>query len=276
MRGMSGEIGGIGRSLQAQSGETSIERTLRQQAEAELGIGRTLIEQRLLSDAERELSLGRALSAEEQRDAQQSARAAFAARGLSNSLGSSAAEILNRDSFGRQREAERRQFAMGAEQYATAGQAGRRNFAAATNQMVTGNVFNRYGQAAGLLGSAAQVQQGAANAYAQGANIDQGASQMRANLDPQFRALGYSGVGGGIGQNLTSAMGQTWRGAQELAGGAATFNANMLDTRYNSYMNNQAALQAARMQSSALGQQGMMGMIGGIGGGALMGVGLAL
>jgi hypothetical protein len=276
MRGMAGEIGGIGRSLQAQSGETSIERTLRQQAEAELGIGRTLIEQRLLSDAERELSLGRTLSAEEQRDAQQSARAAFAARGLSNSLGSSAAEILNRDSFGRQREAERRQFAMGAEQYATAGQAGRRNFAAATNQMVTGNVFNRYGQAAGLLGSAAQVQQGAANAYAQGANIDQGAAQMRANIDPQFRALGYSGIGGGIGQNLTTAMGQTWRGAQELAGGAATFNANMVDSRYNSYMNNQASLQAARMQASALGQQGMMGMIGGIGGGVATGAGLAI
>jgi hypothetical protein len=225
MRGMAGEIGGIGRSLQAQSGETNIERTLRQQAEADL-------------------ALGRSLSAEETRDAQQSARSAFAARGLGTSMGSAAAEILNRDSAAQARES------------------ARRNFAASTNQMVTGNVFNRYGQAAGLLGSAAQVNQGAANAYAQGANIDQGAAQMRANLDPQFRALGYSGIGGGIGQNLTTAMGQTWRGAQELAGGAATFNANMLDTRYNSYMNNQASLQAARMQAGAMNRSATMGMLG--------------
>jgi hypothetical protein len=50
----------------------------------------------------------------------------------------------------------------------------------------------------------------------------------------------------------------------------------MLDSRFNSYMNNQSALQAARMQAGALGQQGMMGMAGGIGGGLLMGAGLAI
>jgi len=276
MRGTAAEIQGIGRLLQSRSDETAIERQLRQQAEAELGVGRTLIEQRLLSDAERELSLGRTLSAEEQRDASQSARAAFAARGLSNSLGSSAAEILNRDSFGRQREAERRQFAMGAEQYATAGQAGRRNFAAATNQMVTGNVFNRFGQAAGLMGNAAQVQQGAANAFAQGANIDQNASQLRAQLDPYARALGNSAIGGQIGSNLTQSLGNTWRGAQEMAGGIATFTANQLDSRYNSYMNNQASLQAARINAGASQQAGMMGMFGGIGGGLLAGAGMAI
>ena len=225
MRGMAGEIGGIGRSLQAQSGETNIERTLRQQAEADL-------------------ALGRSLSAEETRDAQQSARSAFAARGLGTSMGSAAAEIINRDAAAQARES------------------ARRNFAASTNQMVTGNVFNRYGQAAGLLGSAAQVQQGAANAYAQGSNIDANASKMRASLDPYGRALGYGNIGGNIGNNLTSAMGQTWRGAQELAGGAATFNANMVDSRYNSYMNNRSALQSARMQAGASNNAATMGMIG--------------
>jgi hypothetical protein len=41
-------------------------------------------------------------------------------------------------------------------------------------------------------------------------------------------------------------------------------------------LNNNAAMQAAAMQSGAMGQSGMMGMFGGIGGGALTGAGLAL
>jgi hypothetical protein len=235
MRGTAAEIQGIGRLLQARSDETNIERQLRQQAEAELG-------------------LGRSLSAEETRDAQQSARAAFAARGLGTSMGSSAAEILNRDS------------------YAQARESSRRNFAAATNQMVTGNVFNRYGQAAGLMGNAAQVQQGAANAYAQGANIDQNASQMRIAIDPYQRALGNSNIGGNIGGNLSSALGNTWQGAQQMAGNVASFNANMIDTRANSALNNWASMESARMQAGATSQAGMMGMAG-AGIGAAVGIG---
>jgi hypothetical protein len=45
---------------------------------------------------------------------------------------------------------------------------------------------------------------------------------------------------------------------------------------YNSYQNNQAAMQAARMGASASQQAGMMGMFGGIGGGLLAGAGFAL
>jgi predicted lipid-binding transport protein (Tim44 family) len=50
----------------------------------------------------------------------------------------------------------------------------------------------------------------------------------------------------------------------------------MLETRRNTILNNNAAIQAASMQAGAAGQAGMMGMVGGIGGGALMGVGLAI
>jgi hypothetical protein len=74
------------------------------------------IEAQLQRDAEAELALGRSLTAEQQRDATQSARAAFAARGLGTSMGSSAAEILNRDAMGQQRLDQRRQFALGANQ----------------------------------------------------------------------------------------------------------------------------------------------------------------
>jgi hypothetical protein len=69
------------------------------------------IEAQLQRDAEAELALGRSLTPEQQREASQSARAAFAARGLGTSMGSSAAEILNRDAFGQQRLDARRGFA---------------------------------------------------------------------------------------------------------------------------------------------------------------------
>lgn len=58
-----------------------------------------------------ELALGRSLSPEQLREATQSARGAFAARGLGTSMGSSAAEILNRDAYASQREQQRRTFA---------------------------------------------------------------------------------------------------------------------------------------------------------------------
>ena len=74
------------------------------------------IEAQLQRDAESELALGRSLSPEQQREASQSARAAFAARGLSTSMGSSAAEILNRDAYGQQRLDARRGFAAGVNQ----------------------------------------------------------------------------------------------------------------------------------------------------------------
>jgi len=58
-----------------------------------------------------ELALGRSLSPEQQRQATQSARQAFSARGLGTGQGAAAAEILNRDQYATQREQQRRGFA---------------------------------------------------------------------------------------------------------------------------------------------------------------------
>jgi len=58
-----------------------------------------------------ELALGRSLSPEQMREATQSARGAFAARGLGTGQGAAAAEILNRDQYATQREQQRRGFA---------------------------------------------------------------------------------------------------------------------------------------------------------------------
>jgi hypothetical protein len=168
----------------------------------------------------------------------------MSARGLGASQSTTAAEILNRDS------------------YAQARESARRNFAGAANDMQFKNVLARRDQA----GQQASL----------GSNMLGNSAQMMTGIDPYARALGSAGIGQGINNGLNQMVGTTYGNALGFAGDVASTNMNALDSRYNSYMNNQASLQAARMQASANGQAGTMGMIGGIGGGALMGVGLAL
>jgi predicted lipid-binding transport protein (Tim44 family) len=59
----------------------------------------------------------------------------------------------------------------------------------------------------------------------------------------------------------------------QTAGNVETFNRNMQASQYNSWMNNNAAVQAANAQASAQQNAGMMGMFGGIGGGVASGLG---
>ena len=260
-----------------QSGPTSIERRLYGDAEAEMAAGASPIERRLMADAERELALGRTLTGEELRDAQQSARSAFAARGLGTSAGGTAAEILNREQMARAREDQRRQFAMGAEQYATGQQAGRRNFASAANQMMTQNVMARRDQSANQAALGANLMQGAAGLYGNVANIGfAGASALPA-IDPYYRAMSPGLQASGNTQaNMMQGIGQTYGSTLGMAGNVASFNANMLDSRANSQMNNWAAMRSAGMQAGAMNNAATMGMISGIGQGVLQGAGFAL
>jgi hypothetical protein len=95
--------------------------------------------------------------------------------------------------------------------------------------------------------------------------------------DPYMRAFAPgTTIGGGTLGTSANMIGNTYNTATQMAGNVASFNANMLDSRYNSYMNNNAALQGAAMQAGASQSSGQMGMMGGIAGGALMGVGLAI
>jgi hypothetical protein len=98
-----------------------------------------------------------------------------------------------------------------------------------------------------------------------------------ADLDPYARATGPAFQVGmaNTGQGMQS-IGQTFGNALTASGNVASFNQNLQGSLYNSWQNNNAAVQAANMQAGAMGQSGMMGMFGGIGGGALTGVGLAL
>jgi hypothetical protein len=212
----------------------------------------TEIEAELNRQALAELQLGRSLTPEQERMAQQSARAGMAARGLGVGSGALAAEILNRDMFASQREADRR------------------NFAGSTNQLLTSNRQNRLGLVSNLLSQSANTR------LAQ-ANLRTGLAGAEITIDPYARALA---PGAGMGSSTLGQSGQmigeTWRGATQMAGNVASFNANMLDSRYNSYQNNQAALQGAQMQAGATSQAGTMGMVGAIGGAAIGAVGLAV
>lgn len=198
----------------------------------------TDIERELQAQATRELALGRSLTPEQERMAQQSARAGMAARGLGVGTGALAAEVLNRDMFASQREADRR------------------NFAGSTNQMLVGNRQNRLGLVGNLLGQSANTR------LAQ-ANLRTGLAGAEITIDPYSRALA---PGAGMGSTTLGQSGQmignTYNSATQMAGNVASFNANMLDSRYNSYMNNRAALQGAAMQAGATAgasQNSMMG-----------------
>ena len=181
------------------------------------------IEARLMQDAESELALGRSLSPEQQRQATQSARAAFAARGMATGNAAAGAEILNRDAF------------------ATARQDQRRGFAAGVNQM---DLARR------------QRRVGLAGAYG--------------DLDPFRQAIGPAfGLGSQTLSTTTGQVNSIFGGSLAQAGRVESFNTNMAMNRYNSAMNNNAALQSAGMQAGATSQAGTMGMIGG-------GVGMAV
>jgi hypothetical protein len=190
------------------------------------------IEARLMQDAESELALGRSLSPEQQRQATQSARAAFAARGMATGNAAAGAEILNRDAF------------------ATARQDQRRGFAAGVNQM---DLARR------------QRRVGLAGAYG---DLD----PFRQSIGPAFQ-LGQNTLA-----NTTNQVNSIFGGSLAQAGNVESFNTNMAMNRYNSVLNNNAALQSAGMQAGAAGQAGMMGMIGSGAGAAIgiAGIGIAI
>jgi len=198
----------------------------------------TDIERELQRQATTELALGRTLSPEQERQAAQQARAGMAARGLGTGTGALAAEILNRDAYASQREADRR------------------NFAGSTNQMLVGNRQNRIGMVGNILGQSAN------NRLAQ-ANLRTGLAGANITIDPYARALA---PGAGMGSSTLGQSGQmignTYNSANQMAGNVASFNANMLDSRYNSFQNNQASLQGAALQAGATAgasQNSMMG-----------------
>jgi hypothetical protein len=197
----------------------------------------TSIERELYRQGESDLSLGRALSGEQQRQAEQSARAAMQARGLGTSQAGVAAELLNRDAYGQQRED------------------ARRNFAASANNMMSDNVIKRRTAASQYGATAGGMYNQAGSLAGQRFGLLNQAAGQYAAMDPT--AMSYS-LAGGLANN-------TAMGGLDYAGNLASFNTNRQDSLYNSWMNNSASLNAANMQSAAATQAGQMEMWGGIG-----------
>lgn len=202
----------------------------------------TDIERELQRQATSDLALGRSLNPEEERMATQQARAGMSARGLGAGTGALAAEVLNRDA------------------YASAREAARRNFAGSTNQMLVGNRQARIGQVGNILGQSANTRMNQANLRSSlaGANV---------TIDPYSRAMNPAlGMGASTLGQSGQMIGNTYNSATQMAGNVASFNANMLDTRYNTNQNNRTALRGANIQAKATNNAAMISMFGNIAG----------
>ena len=149
----------------------------------------------LEGQAASDLALGRSLSAEQSRDATQSARAAASARGLGLGQSGMAAELLNRDRFATQREAERRNFASNVAQQGV-------GIRAAANQAYMGRQDANAGRAlqADLANQSAGLNLGQTNAQllqqSRLANQSASLQAQQANQSANARALEFSQQGG--------------------------------------------------------------------------------
>lgn len=262
-------------------------------------VGQGTLGQSLMQQAiERSQSGGR-LSADAERDAVQSARGAMAARGLGAGSGSMAAEMLNRDRFARARQAEDVAFAQGVQ-----GQDLTRQFQNVQSRLAASQSNQDASLRAGMTNQAANMNQLAANRAfmigardsvlsAEDARRSQALGASQLDLARRQRRIGLAGAYGDMdpyrqglnaafqlgGANLDRSINMAsgaFNNSLQTAGNVETFNRNMQASQYNSWMNNNAAVQAANAQAGAMGQSGMMGMMGGIGGGLLTGAGLAL
>ena len=164
-----------------------------------------------------------------------------------------------------------RQQAQGMNQAANMSQlAANRDFLINSNNAVNNSQISRGNYGLGMLGNTANIYGQAGGAYQNAANLGFGGASALVNLDPMQRALG---VGVNLGTTINGQTGQmignTYNQGLGMAGNVASFNANMLDSRYNSAMNNNAAITGS--QNAANGQ--LMGA--GIGAaGALAGAGI--
>jgi len=196
------------------------------------------------------------LSPEAAREAVQSARQAFSARGLGTSAGSAAAELLNRDSYSRQRMFQDLGFANQISQ-----QDQNRQFANEESRRL-GNQMN-----VGMLGQAFTTQK-MLEQEGLGAALQRG--QLRSAANPANMLLSMYGSGEPTGS-------QALPGAASMANTWATNAANVGMFNANSQMWANAANKYGQYGNQQSGQGGMLGGLGGAALGAgIAGLGVAL
>jgi hypothetical protein len=240
----------------------------------------------LEGQAANDLALGRSLSSEQSRDATQSARAAASARGLGLGQSAMAAELLNRDRFATQREAERRGFASNVAQQGV-------GIRAAANQAYMGRQDANAGRTlqADLANQSAGLNLGQTNAQLrQAASIQSAQNQLaaqQANQAANARALEFAQQGGlqaslanqqaGLSQAAEqarlqqTAIGASYDAAQQRAITDAGYaqqaalsnqNANLNAAQYNSSQNlaAQQANQSANYNANYANQNFLQGV----------------
>jgi hypothetical protein len=225
--------------------------------------GPTGIEAELYRQGQRELAMGRSLSPEQLRDATQSARQGMAARGMATGNAALGAELLNRDRFASQREAERRQFAATANQMREQNVMSRRQ-AAGNMATASGNTLDQAGRM-GLAGRelAGNLYDTAGRMQMSGRQIggallgDVGrlrldGARATADLDPMQRALT---PGLSLGQTAMGSSADMTQGAfgnmLDLFANTGSFNINRGDSLYNSWNNNVAGVKTGNLAANS-------------------------
>jgi hypothetical protein len=235
----------------------------------------------LEGQASNDLALGRSLSAEQQRDATQSARAGSTARGLGLGQSAMAAELLNRDRYATQREGERRGFASNVAQQGVGlrsaanqayaqrqdANAGRTLQADSANQgMAQQRAMQnaQFSQQAGLANQSTALQLGQTNAQfeqqAALANQSAGLQAGQLNQSANARANEFQQQGGlqaslanqqtGLQLGLTNAQLQQQANATSYENSQQSAMANAGYAQQAGLANQQANLNAAQYNSS--------------------------
>lgn len=199
------------------------------------------------------------LSAEAARNAVQSARQAFSARGLGTGSGAATAEVLNRDQYARQRMFQDLGFANQISQ-----------------QDIERRFYNEDARRAGtqlnlgMIGDAVNYEQ---NLQDRGLRAALQMANVQSGANPYNVMMGFDPFGGRqAGSQAAGPATQAAVSAAEMGLMAQGFNANAAASQMLGNQN----LQAARMAAGATQNAGMMGLIGGVGGAAVLGVGLAI
>lgn len=207
-------------------------------------IGRGAVGDQLYSRATDMAGSTGQLSPEAARNAVQSARQAFSARGLGTSMGSAAAELLNRDQYSRQRMFQDLGFASQVQQQDMARQQ------ANEESRRLGTQLNM-----GMLGDAVNYEQGL-QGRGLGASLQM--ADIRGKTNPYNVMLGFDPFGGRSSGSEASGPAANLAGkAAELGLGADIYNAGATDyskmfNKYGNYGGMQSSLTGSRFGDAAL------------------------
>lgn len=216
-----------------------------------LTAGTSPIGQELQNQALSDLALGRSLSPDQQRDAEQSARGAFASRGLGMSNAAIGSEILSRDDYATQMQNQRRGFAQNTMGLLDNEQEANRRFQLNVEGLNTGE--NQAWQNF-LLGAAGQTSQ-----------------PLYAEMNDRAPASNWSAVMGGMGLGMPiGATNQMMSGAPSVYQGAQAmtplynYGADVFNTNFNTG-ESRAMAQANGYAAIGGGLMSLGGKMGGAG-----------